>query len=113
MRTKEQIKIKNAKRTPESNKKFNDKRTAAEIKRTNALRKNDGYWTVYELPEGHIGMTKWKDVRMADHRNARGRDTNGWLELAITNSREEALDLECLYQTLSSKYKRADYIRLR
>lgn len=82
-----------------------DKVKAYNDKRNESLK--DGFYTVYELPGGHVGQTMGVYSRMSVHRSV-GRITEGYIVLAQCATREEALDLEALYQSLSTNYKRVD-----
>ena len=69
---------------------------------------NDGFWTVYKLSSGYIGQTCNLYSRMANHKSRYGRDINGHTVLATCYTKQEALDLEALYQSLSDTYDSMD-----
>ena len=70
------------------------------------------YWIVYELPCGYIGQTNQPEIRMRKHKDANKRITEGYKTLAICYCKDEALDLEALYQTLSNSYNKPDNNKL-
>ena len=61
------------------------------------------YVSVYELPCGYVGVTNNPHTRMKNHRNVHNRITEGYIVLAQCPTREEALDLEALYQLTSNQ----------
>ena len=65
------------------------------------------YWIVYELKGGHIGQTNQPEHRKRGHR-VKGRNMDNYEVLAVCYIKEEALDLEALYQSLSDNYKKPD-----
>ena len=70
------------------------------------------YWIVYELEGGHIGQTNQPEHRKRGHR-VKGRNMDNYETLAVCYTREEALDLEALYQSLSNNYNKTDSLRLK
>jgi len=59
------------------------------------------YTVVYMLPCGYVGMTNQPILRMQQHRSV-GRVTEGYVLLATCPTKEEARDLEALYQSLNN-----------
>lgn len=51
---------------------------------------------VYCLMNGYVGVTNNPYFRMSNHKN-KGRDTEGWFILAITETKKEALAIEREY----------------
>ena len=75
----------------------------------NNYRDKDGNWYVYELSTGHIGQTCNKERRLRNHIDfGRIKSISEHIVLAVCSCREEALDLEALYQSLSPNYDKPD-----
>ena len=69
----------------------------------------DSNFYVYELDTGHIGQTKNVEWRMRNHIDAKKIERiDQHTILAVCSCREEALDFEALYQSLSPNYDKAD-----
>ena len=63
---------------------------------------NLDHWVVYWLKNGRVGLTNRPYFRMASHRTT-GYDTRSYKILAICYCKDEAQDIEALYQ-LRSKF---------
>ena len=80
----------------------NKERIKAKASRQYKATRTD-YVSVYELPCGYVGVTNNLHTRMKNHRNVHNRITEGYIVLAQCPTREEALDLEALYQTITKQ----------
>lgn len=72
------------------------------------LREIDNFWTIYELPEGHIGLTKSRNRRFRHHRSKYNRITEGWIPLDSCISIEDAKRTEAYFQSKSKNYDGPD-----
>lgn len=82
------------------------------IRTSKAYRNNISEETyVYELKCGYVGITQNLRNRMSKHTH-QGRDISSYTILQVCPDREEAKDIECLYQ-LTTKQKVDDNTRLR
>jgi predicted GIY-YIG superfamily endonuclease len=63
---------------------------------------------VYKLICGYIGQTGGLKRRMCEHKNRYNRNVENHTILAICYTKQEALDLEALYQSLSDTYESMD-----
>ena len=91
----------------ENNLELARERVRAAVK-ANAKKYDDGNVRVYQLKCGYIGISKNLMARMKTHKYSALRDVSDYIILATCPTRGEALDLEALYQSLSTNYKKVD-----
>lgn len=77
-----------------------NKKRIREQRKILRLSRKDGVY-VYQLSCGYVGVTDNLLNRMSIHRHV-GRDTKDYIVLAKCPTREEALDIEALYQSINN-----------
>lgn len=62
----------------------------------------EGKWTVYKLKDGYVGISKYVERRMKEHRN-QGNDTEGYKVIAKFKRPEPAIIVEAIYHWMGYK----------